>query len=219
MQEGKFMKMFTLSCKAGKKKTKLQGELLDLVRVSKMIRKYVEDEFGPGQMPVPAQFSPEVVACFLEVVQHRQTTGQFQQSRVPKALYVPVFLFSDFLEEAFFKNLACPDVGISTGEATCIIIEAAALGQIHPWQISKMQPALCLVWLRTMQLIDGKLKVTVGNVIGIPELTGQDSKVQYTTYQFDEQTKVTLPPTLMDCEAYRPNRDFGKIALAAPIAN
>lgn len=94
--EKSFYQPFTLSCDSSQG-LELRGELLDLVRVSKTIRKFVDDHLGT-RMPIPAQFETEVVACFLGVVQQRQTTGQFEDSCVPFSLLVPLVLLSDFLE-------------------------------------------------------------------------------------------------------------------------
>lgn len=87
---------FTLKCEHSDG-AKLQGEALDLVRCSKLIRKFVEDKLG-FEMLIPAQFPSEVVACFLSIVLQKQLTGTFHDDRVSKSIFVPIVCLSDFLQ-------------------------------------------------------------------------------------------------------------------------
>lgn len=65
--------------------------------------------------------------------------------------------------------------------------------QIHPWQLTTMPPAMCLVWLRMLQLMEDKLQHTIGNVWGAPVLEGLDPATRYQTYCFEQDTELTLP--------------------------
>lgn len=89
----KLLLAFSLKCGS----VKLQGEKLDLVRASDLIRSFVEDNVG-DEMPIPAKFSPTVVASLLQSIEHVQITGNFDDAQVPKDILVQVILFSDFLQ-------------------------------------------------------------------------------------------------------------------------
>ncbi|KAK9786585.1 hypothetical protein WJX73_003585 [Symbiochloris irregularis] len=174
-------------------------------------------------MPVPEQFPADVVACFLDIVEQKQTSGRVKEGSISKALFVQVVLFSDFLQaepdfmsrllrerqaveamklqkaavfahppelwglplvqkffgacategervealkwivsgpEAFYTALNCRRSQLSLYSVTQTIVGAGAVGQVAPWQLTAaMTPSLCLVWLRALHLINGKVHV------------------------------------------------------------